>query len=458
MKQSKINLLQGSIPRTLVSLALPMIIAFAFQTSFNFVDRYFVSRLGDLATAAIGMAFIIQLIIISLGSGLGIGLNSYISRSLGAGKIENAVAAALHSFFLAIILGVGIGGLGLLTQHAIFQALGARGALLKLITDYLTIIFYFAPVILIAMLSNNIFRGWGDTVYPMKFMLTGTLLNIALDPLLIFGWGFIPAMGIRGAALATGISRLLAFLYTLAVLIFRNKPVRLRISRFVFQWRIIRGIFQVGLPASAGHILSSVTLSLIFLILKRYGDEARAAYTIAFTYEMVAFLPIIGIGQAVAIMTGHNYGAGNYERIKTIYFTAIKMAFSLMFLVGLVVSLAPAGFAAVFARSKEVLHITATALRIMAPGYMFNGIFMCTVSSFQGIGLGKLQLLATLIRLFGLILPLALLGSLLAGLPGVWSGILIANIILAFVMLMWYRHLYYQRLVKGKIKTLKHTS
>lgn len=454
MKRQEYNLLEGSVTPPLVNLAAPMIIAFAFQTSFNFVDRFFVSRLGDVATAAIGMAFIIQLILIALGSGLGVGLNSYISRSLGAGKTETAISAALHSFFLAILVGVGIGSVGLLSQNTIFRTLGAEGLLLQSITEYLTVIFLFAPVQLLMMLSNNIYRGWGDTIYPMKFMLTGTLLNIVLDPLLIFGWGFIPGMGIKGAALATGLSRLIAFGYILFVLVFREKPVKLRMSLFRFEWRIIRGIFQVGFPASLGQILSSFTLSLIFLILKHFGDEARAAYTIAFTYEMVAFLPVIGIAQAITIMTGHNYGARNFRRIRTIYFTGIKIATGMMFLVGVIVSLAPTLFAAVFARSPQVLAASANALRIMAPGYMFNGIYMCTISSFQGLGLGKYQFVATLLRMFIFILPLAYFGSLLWGLNGVWAGILLANFCIALVMLIWYRHLYHQKLVKGKIQTL----
>ncbi len=454
MKNQKYDLLNGSISKTLFGLALPMIIAFGFQTSFNFVDRYFVSRLGDVATAAIGMAFIIQLVIIALGSGMGMGLNSFISRSLGAKREERAVSAALHSFILALVMGIGVGVVGLLTQHAIFRGLGAHGVLLDSITSYLTIIFLFSPINLLSMLSNNIFRGWGDTVYPMKFMLTGTLLNILLDPLFIFGWGFIPGMGIKGAALATGISRFIALLYALSVLILKARPVKLRLSLFRYDWSIFKGIFQVGFPASIGQIFTSFSLSLVFLILKPFGNDARAAYTIAFTYEMVAFLPVIGIGQAIAIMTGHNYGAQKYERIRKIYFTGLKIAMALMFLVSLLISIAPVLFAGVFAQSAEVLGITADALRIMAPGYLFNGIFMCTITSFQGLGLGKSQLIATLLRMFGLMLPLAYFGARYFSLNGVWAGILLSNVLIAGVMLVWYKYLYDEHLVKGKLKTL----
>lgn len=454
MRQQEYDLLNGSIFRPLFGLATPMIVAFGFQTSFNFVDRYFVSRLGDVSTAAIGMAFIIQLIIIAVGAGMGMGLNSFISRSLGAERKKEAISAALHSFLIAIIIGIAVCVGGLLLQESIFQGLGAEGVLLEKITGYLTILFIFAPVILSAMLSNNIFRGWGDTVYPMKFMLTGTLLNILLDPLFIFGWKFFPAMGIRGAALATGISRFIALGYAFWVLFLKSKPVKLRFSIFKYEWRIIRGIFQVGFPASIGQIMNSISLSLIFLILKPYGNDARAAYTIAFTYEMVAFLPVIGIAQAIAIMTGHNYGARKFPRIRRIYFTGLKIAVGMMCVVGLIISMDPSVFAGLFAQTPSVSDITSRALRILAPGYLFNGVFLCTVSSFQGLGLGSYQLNATLLRMFGLILPLAYLGSRFLSLTGVWTGILIANVVLAGIMLYWYRHLYMQKLIQGKIKTL----
>jgi len=454
MNKPKYDLLNGSITPLLLKLSTPMIVAFSFQTSFNFIDRYFVSRLGDVSTAAIGMAFIIQLIIIALGSGMGIGLNSYISRNLGAGKTGRAIQATLHSFLIALVLGGAISIIGLLTHIYIFQLLGASGELLKAISEYLTIIFIFAPIYLLGMLSNNIFRGWGDTIRPMKFMLTGTLLNIILDPIFIFGWGFIPGMGIKGAALATGISRSIAVLYTLFILFIKEIPIKLKLSDIHFDWRIISGIFQVGFPASIGQILTSFSISLIFIILRNYGDEARAAYTIAFTYEMIAFQPVIGIGQAIAIITGHNYGAQQYQRIQKIYFTGIKITVAIMLLISVIVSTAPHFFSSVFARSPRVLQLTTMALRIMAPGYLFSGISLCTTTSFQGLGLGKYQLMATIFRIFALILPFAWIGSLIWSINGVWTGMLFANFVMAIFLLAWFRNLYYKKLIKGKIKTL----
>ena len=194
------DLLSGSILKHVIRLSTPMIIAFIFVTSYQYVDRIFVSQLGDVATAAIGMAFTLQMVVISLGVGIGNGVNSFISRNLGANKNEVAENTILHAFLIAILVGLLLSAMGLLGQRFLFRQLGADGQLLEFITAYLTIIFLFTPVNLLTMVSSSVYQGWGDTVSPMKFMLLGNIINLTLDPLLIFGLASFPELGIQGAA------------------------------------------------------------------------------------------------------------------------------------------------------------------------------------------------------------------------------------------------------------------
>ncbi len=448
------QLLEGSILPLIIKLALPMIVAFAFQTSYNFLDRYFVSRLGDMATAAIGMAFTIQLFLIAVGSGIGVGINSYIARNLGAGRVDQAVSTALHAFVLALVIGLGLTIGGLLLQRPLFMAMGARGDLLEMILDYLTIILLFAPIVLLSMFLNNVFRGWGDTLYPMVFMVTGTVLNIILDPLLIFGWGPFPRMGIQGAALATGLARVLALVVTLWVLFGKKIPVSLSFRKLRFSWKSVRGIFQVGLPSSVSQFLTSIAMGIVFAILKTFGEEAQAAYTIVFTYEMVAFLPILGVGQAVTILTGHNFGARKLERLKTILYRGVQVAFTMMLLAAIGVALAPRVFAGVFAKSDAVLDMTAQALRISVFGYVFFSFYICIIASFQGLGLGRQYLWANLVRLYVFQLPLILLGSLMFHLIGVWYGMVLGNFLSAGVVTAWFLYLYQKKIVAGKFRAI----
>ena len=448
------QLISGSVYRQLFRLGAPMIVGFFFITSYNFIDRIFVSRLGDIATAAIGMAFLVQLVIIALGSGIGIGINSFISRNLGAGEKDVAIDAALHAFLLAIVIGVVFASLGLLIQKPLFIFLGAEGLLLQLITDYLTIIFLFTPITLLSMFSSGIFQGWGNTILPMIFMVIGTVLNILLDPILIFGLGPFPELGIKGAALASGTGRSIALLITLFVLFGLKRPTQILFSKFRFSWKIIAGIFQVGFPSSLSQILTSIAMGFIFYILKPYGSDAKAAYTIVFTYEIVVFLPAIGVSQAITILTGHNFGAGLLKRIKEIYHKGITLSFAMMAFTSIIIMTKPEMFAAVFAQSNQVLEITSTALRITAVGFIFISVYLCSIASFQGLGLGKQYLIATIFRIFVLQVPFAFIGSLLFKLTGVWLGLMAVNILSSIILFGWFVYLYNKKIMTGQTQPL----
>lgn len=448
------DLLDGSILKHIIRLAWPMVLAFAFQTSYNFIDRFFVSRLGDKATAAIGMAFIVQLVIIALGAGLGTGVNSFIARNLGAGRQNDARSTAVHTFILALSVGFVLSLLGLLLHRPLYQLLGAQPDVLEMVSRYLTIIFLFTPIVMLMMLSNNIFRGWGDTMLPMRFMVTGTLLNLILDPILIFGWGPIPPMGIGGAALATGLGRSVALLYIFGVIFVKKKPAPLSLKNFRLSWKIIRGIFQVGLPSSLSQILTSFAMGLIFFVLKPFGPNAKAAYTIVFTYEQVAFLPAIGVAQAVTILTGHNFGALKLARVKETFVKGTVVALAMLSVGTVLISLFPSVFAGVFAQSEAVLTIGHTALRITALGYIFIAFYLSSIASFQGLGLGRQYLWANLVRLYLLQIPFAFIGAHFWGLVGVWSGLLAGNVLSAVAVVAWYFYVFRVKIQTGLIRPL----
>ena len=432
------ELTEGPILANVLKLATPMIVAFIFITSYNFIDRFFVSQLGDTATAAIGMAFIIQLTIISIGTGVSSGIKSYISRNLGANKEEDAIQTALHAILLAILIGSIFAAVSIAIQRSLFQAIGAEGELLELIISYLTIIFLFTPVNLLSVFCSSIFQGWGDTVSPMKFSVVGTLLNIALDPILIFGLSIIPGIGIKGAALATGIARTVSLLYILFLIFVRKKPITLSFKNFRYNARIVKGI----------------AMGVIFWILDAYGENAKAAYTIVFTYEMVIFLPAIGLAQAVSIMTGHNFGAGKNERIPKIHFTGSATAFLLMGFSAALIIVFSTFFAGIFAQGVVVVAISSRALQITSVGIVFLSIYTCSISSFLGLGLGKTYLAANLLRLYIVMLPSVYYGEKLNGLDGVWYGLAFSNVVSSVALFFWHKYIFNYRILTGQIKPL----
>ena len=448
------SLLNGPILPHVIRLAVPMIIAFTFVTAYQYVDRFFVSRLGDVATAAIGMAFTIQMVIISLGSGIGNGVNSFISRNLGANKVDDAERTIIHAFLISLGLGLLITTLGLLTQRALFSSLGAEGELLELILAYLTIIFWFTPVNLITTTANSVYQGWGDTVSPMKFMLLGNILNLILDPLLIFGYFFFPSMGIKGAAWATVIGRLAALLYVFYKLLLRHQPTKLHFSKFRYDKKIVGGIFQVGLPASLSQVMTSIAMMFVFYVLDPFGSDARAAYTIVFTYEMAIFLPSIGIAQAVSILTGHNFGARLFERVNKVYFTGMGVATAIMTVSVIVIVTFADFFAGIFAQSEAVRQLSAHALRITALGHFFTGVYISSVASFQGLGLGRHYLFANILKLYIFQVPVAFFGAKWFGLDGVWYGLMLVNVLSAIVLFLWHQYIYRRQILSGAIQPL----
>ena len=448
------ELLSGSIWKHVIRLAVPMIVAFIFVTSYHYIDRFFVSKLGDVATAAIGMAFIIQMVVIAIGVGIGSGVNSFISRNLGAGNEDIAKDTVIHAMLISVSVGFAFAVIGILTQEPLYQMMGAEGELLNLITSYLTIIFLFTPVSLLSVIGNSIFQGWGDTMTPMKFMLTGTFINLALDPLLIFGISIFPEMGIEGAALATGIGRTISVLYIFYKLLIKYQPAKISFAKFRLNMETIAGIFQVGLPSSVSQILTSIAMGYVFYILDPFGEGAKAAYTIVFTYEMVVFLPAIGISQAVTILTGHNFGALLLERVNKIFLAGTGVALSMMTTSALLLWFLPELFAGVFAQSPEVLKVGATALQITSVGYAFSAIYLCAAASFQGLGLGRHYLAANIFRLYFLLIPFTYLGAMYYQVDGVWLGLTAVNIISALVVLVWHQYIYRYRILTGEIKPL----
>ncbi len=207
LKTTPAEIVEGKILKTLLKLSVPSILAFTFHTTFNFIDRFFVSRLGEIEFGALGMAFIVQSIILAIGSGTGIGISSLIARFIGAKKIDAANNAAEHTLVIILFLSVLVSGLGPLLTKPLFILLGASEIMLPYILSYINIILYGSIFQFFAMIGNGILRGEGNTVKPMQVMIAGTLVNLILDPILIFGLGPFPALGVRGAAISTVIGR-----------------------------------------------------------------------------------------------------------------------------------------------------------------------------------------------------------------------------------------------------------
>ena len=427
----------GPILPTLLKLSGPAIVAFLFHTTFNFVDRFFVSRLGAVELGALGMAFTVQSVLITLGAGTGIGTSSLIARFIGAGKKERANNAAEHSLLIILALSLITTIFGPLLTRPLFTLLGASEQMLPYILGYINIVLYGSLFQFFSMIGNGILRGEGNTVTPMQVMILGTLVNIALDPLLIFGIGPFPALGVQGAALATVIGRAVSCILLAFSLFGKKNLVVLNLKAFHYQGAFIRGIFAVGGPTVVGQLSNSLGLSLLFILLRPYGDMAKSAFTLGFTYQQVAILPIIGIAQGTLTMIGQNFGAGKIQRVKSIVEKSLVFCMGVMCGFALVMILGRGSLVRVFSDLPDVIRIGRTMLMIFALGFPFLAARFILASFFQGLGKGFAAFVINFSYILVFAMPMALLLSRLIGLEGIWTGIVSGNLLSSVLGAVW---------------------
>jgi putative MATE family efflux protein len=415
-------------------------IAFAIHMGFNFIDRYYVSQLGDIQLGALGMAFIVQSIIIAVGTGIGIGTGSLIARYIGAKKIEDANKASVHSVISVIAVSLFFLIIGLLFSRVFFRLLGTSDIMMPYILDYANLIISFSFLTFFSMVVNGMLRGEGNMVTPMVAMISGIITNFILDPVFIFGFGPVPALGIRGAAIATIIGRCVIAGVSFSVLLSKKNIIKPHIKDFKFNFDYIKGIFTVGGPTIISRLFHALGLSLIFILLKDYGDSAKAAYTIGFTFQQLAFLPIIGMNNSVITMTGQNFGAKNYRRIKKIIKNALVLSagmvsiFSILFiifsssLVSIFVSnldfsaMSLFDYISAFLRNTVTINMGKSLLVITSFGFPFLALLFMMISALQGMGMGTKALLINFCQIISFTL-LAWILSIHIGINGIWSGI-----------------------------------
>jgi putative MATE family efflux protein len=423
------NLTEGNIGRQLTSLTWPMLLGLAGMVIFNLVDTYFIGRLGVQQLAAIGFCFPVIMFVNSLSHGIGIGTSSLVSRNIVSTRREIVRRMASRAVFLGVIVVVVFVIFGLLTIKPLFTALGAAPEILGYINDYMSVWYYGVAVVIVPMIGNSIVRATGDTFYPGMLMVIAAIVNAILDPFLIFGIGPFPEMGIKGAALATVISRGSSLIFILYILIRRENLLTRsigRISEIVKTWG---EVLYIAGPASLALLITPISLGLITRIIAGFGEEAVAAFGVASRVETFALMMISALSSVMIIFMGQNISQRKFSRI----FQALKYAgiFSLgwgafIFVVFLLFS---DHVAALFSDHQQVVDITSGYMKIVGMSYGFQGLLMLSMSTFNGLKKPLPSAFFSFLRMMGLYVPLAWLGSILFQLPGVFWAAFTANVI-----------------------------
>lgn len=424
----------------LIRLSIPSIIAMAIQAMYNVIDSIYVGRVSTDALSALSLAFPIQMVLISIGAGTGVGISSLISRYLGMDKKEKASNAAKHVLIITIIYGIIAALLGLFFSDNLIHMFTNEQVLINLGADYIRIILLGSITLFFTIIGDNILRGEGNTFLPMITMLIGAITNIILDPFLIYGIGPFPEMGVAGAALATVIARTISSIFLLFVLINGKSELSIKLKNFNLDFKIIKEIYRVGFPAILMQSLGSVMISLLNLILAAYSSTAIAAAGIYFRLQSFVFMPIFGLNHGFIPIIGYNYGHKNPKRIKeTIKFTFI-VAFTFTTLGFLLFQIFPEQLVRLFNNDPELLKIGSTALKIISISFPIVGPAIIISTTFQAMGKGMPSLILSIARQLVVLIPVFALLSKLYGLNAIWYAFPISEGINFILGALW---LYY---------------
>lgn len=432
-KKPPVNLLKDPVAPTLKRMTIPMIYGMILLMTFNLIDTFFVSMLGTKPLAAISFTFPVTFSVISLMIGLGIGTSAVIAKFLGRSDHESAKNSATAALYLAAIVVICLSSIGYFFTDELFTLLGAQESLLPLIHQYIDI-WYLGSIFLIGpMIGNAVLRASGDTKTPSMVMGSAGLINAILDPIFIFGFGPVPAMGLEGAAIATFISWLFGFIFVLTILAKQKNLIHTHLLPMKQLISSCRGILKIGLPAAGANMLTPIAAAIMIAIAAGYGESVVAGFGVGSRIESIASLVVLALSMTLPPFISQNFGAGYMHRVEQAYKTAIKFILFWQVLIYVLLIIAAPWIASVFAKDQNVADVIILFIWILPLGYGLQGIVILTNSSFNALHKPMVALMLSVVRLFVCYVPLAYLGSYLYGLHGFLFGALIGNLIMAII-------------------------
>lgn len=425
--------------RLVLSMSLPMILSMMVNSLYNIIDSFFVAKISEQAMTALSLVYPVQNLVNAVTIGFGVGMNAVIAFHLGARQQDKADAAATQGLLLSVLHGLVLTVGCIAVMPAFLRSFTADEAVVALGLRYSRIVFGFAVVIALGLVFEKIFQAVGQMKVSMICMLIGCIANILLDPILIFGLGPVPALGIEGAAIATGLGQLLTLAAYLAFYFVRPIPVRLRLRGLRWNGALARRLYAVGIPATLNLALPSVLVSALNAILASYAQVYVLVLGIYYKLQTFLYLSANGLIQGIRPLVGYNYGAGEHKRVQKIYTATLVLTAAIM-CVGTALCLAlPEQLMGLFTDNAETVRLGASALRIISLGFVVSSVSIVSSGALEGLGKGMPSLAISLCRYLAVILPAAFLLSRAVGVQGVWHAFWITEVISAAVSWRLYR-------------------
>ena len=422
----------------ILSMSLPMVLSMLVNSLYNIVDSFFVAQISEDAMTALSLVFPVQNFINAVAIGFAIGINAAIAFYLGTEEYSRANMAATQGMVFAIIHSIVITVSVISIIPTFLRVFTSSEPVIDFGIRYSVIAFSFTFIIILGGTFEKIFQAVGNMKVTMISMMCGCIANIILDPVLIFGIGFFPAMGIEGAALATGIGQ--AITLAIYLVIYFVRPIRIHISRqfLTFDKETTFKLYFVGIPATLNMALPSVLISALNSILSSYSEVYILVLGIYYKLQTFLYLPANGIIQGMRPLIGYNYGAGEQKRVKEIYNIVLFMSSVIMVLGTIICLLIPGQLINLFTHVPETIHTGEIALRVISAGFLVSAISVTSSGALEGLGKGMPSLIISLCRYIIIIIPSAFLFSKLFGAVGVWNAFWVAEFITAIISFFIY--------------------
>lgn len=434
---SKPRLVVGTVSRHLWQLSAPMVVGLFALNSYSIADTYFVGQLGTLPLAAMTFTFPVSFTLVAIGLGVGIGASSVLARLLGAGERRTVQRITTHALMLAGLLGLVVMAVGLSTIDYVFRSLGADSQTLPLIHEYMEVFYFGGFLLILPMVGNFAIRAVGDARMAAVVLSISALINIILDPILIFGWLGMPALELRGAAIATVLANGVTVVASAVILYRRENLIRFRYlhpANMLDSWR---RLLHVAVPATASNLLAPITIGVITALVAAYGPAAVAGFGVASRIEAIVMIVIFAVTASMGPFAGQNFGAGQIDRIRQ--FGRRSDAFCIAYgLAGaLVLALAGPQIGALFSEQPDVIDTATVYLRIVPFTLGGFGVMLNAVSAFNGLGKPLPATLLTFLKLFLFYIPLAYLLARPFGVLGIFGANAAAHLGFGVIAYVW---------------------
>ena len=430
------NMKTENVLKLILKMGMPMVISMMVNSLYNIVDSLFVAKMSENAMTALSLVFPIQNVVNSVAVGFGIGINVMIAFCLGADQREQADKAASQGMFLSIVHGIILSITGILIMPSFLKLFTNNQDTLSLGLRYSNIVLLFSIIIHVEITFEKYFQAMGMMVVSM---LCGCILNIILDPVLIFGIGPFPRLGIEGAAIATGIGQCSTLLIYILFYIFKKPPVTIRKHLLRPEKNVCIRLYGVGIPGALNMALPSLLISALNGILASISESGVIILGIYYKLQTFLYLSVNGMIQGMRPLMGYNYGAKEYRRVNKIYRLALTIAIGIMTAGTLLFMFTPETFMKMFTTQETTIAAGASALRIISCGFIVSSVSVVSSGALEALGKGNESLVVSLLRYLVIIVPLAFVLSRFIGANGVWHSFWITETVTAFVAYGIYR-------------------